>query len=430
MNLEKDLQQAIDLCKQGDFIKAKRVYEEILKKKKDVPEIYYNYGLVLKSLNKLNEAEENISKAISLKPNFIFAYYQMGNTKFKLRKFEESEAYYKKGISLKSDFLEAYINLARTQRELRKLEESEKNLRIAQKINPDFHEVNSLLGLILFDRGRFDDDLKLQDSDKLNEAKKILLKSIKIKPDSAFAYLNLGLVYQELGELNNAKNCYERSLELEPFNVSAKYNLNILLSQINFLKTIDFKQSSNILKKKKFIKGFDKEPFISSLKFEKKLIDLLYKIDSIELNKTKGGPLYGTGKTSDYQLFDNKDKILENIKKSLIDIIEKETKSKVYFMDSFFNILGAGGGSVPHHHLNSFDKIFKLDKQKYSLTYYLSVGDQDCNEPGIFKLYDPSEEILPNNEMIMIIPSSRKHSAVYGGKKDRVMIGVNFYLYN
>ena len=63
-------------------------------------------------------------------------------------------------------------------------------------------------------------------------------------------------------------------------------------------------------------------------------------------------------------------------------------------MDSFFNILGAGGGSVPHHHLNSFDKIFKLDKQKYSLTYYLSVGDQNCSEPGNLKVYDPEEEIL------------------------------------
>ena len=97
---------------------------------------------------------------------------------------------------------------------------------------------------------------------------------------------------------------------------------------------------------------------------------------------------------------------------------------------NYGSILGAGGGSVPHHHLNSFDKTFNLDQQKFSLTYYLSVGDQNCDEPGIFKIYEPDEEVLPSNGMIMIIPSSRKHSAVYGGTKDRVMIGVNFYLYN
>ena len=29
--------------------------------------------------------------------------------------------------------------------------------------------------------------------------------------------------------------------------------------------------------------------------------------------------------------------------------------------------------------------------------------------------------------MIAIFPASRKHSAVYNGKTDRVMIGINFY---
>ena len=104
-------------------------------------------------------------------------------------------------------------------------------------------------------------------------------------------------------------------------------------------------------------------------------------------------------------------------------------KSDVYIYDSFFNIMGAGGGSTPHKHLNDLDKNinFNLGKQKYSLVYYLSVGDQDCSERGILKLYDPVEDILPCEGMIVIIPASRLHSAVYGGKTDRVMIGVNFY---
>ena len=65
--------------------------------------------------------------------------------------------------------------------------------------------------------------------------------------------------------------------------------------------------------------------------------------------------------------------------------------------------------------------------QKYSLVYYLSVGDQNCSDPGILTLYDPNDEILPTKGSIVIIPANRKHSAVYNGKTDRVMIGVNFY---
>ena len=65
--------------------------------------------------------------------------------------------------------------------------------------------------------------------------------------------------------------------------------------------------------------------------------------------------------------------------------------------------------------------------QKFSLTYYLDIGDQDCSEPGVLKLQDPNKEILPSEGMIVIFPASRKHSAVYNGAKDRVMIGINFY---
>ncbi len=427
--MEKKLLEANEALKNKKYDEAILIYKEILKTN-DVAEIHFNLGLVLKIQNKLEAAETSLSKAISLKSDFVLAHYQLGNTKYKLNKFDESEICYQNATSLKANFLEAYINLARAQRELRKLKEAEDNLRIAQKLNPDFLEVNVLLGLILFDRGRLSDDLKHRDLDKLNESKMILSKSIKLNPNYAFAHQNLGLVQQELGDLNDAKVSFEEALKLEPNSIYANQNLQILLNQIKILNELSISKdktfnSSDLLKK------FNKIPFITHKEPDSALIDLLYEINSTELNKTKGGPLFGNGKTSDYNLLENNNNpILINLKKELIDIINKETNSNVLLIDSFFNILGAGGGSVPHHHLNSFDKTFKLDQQKFSLTYYLSVGDQNCDEPGIFKIYEPDEDVLPSNGMIMIIPSSRKHSAVYGGKKDRVMIGVNFYLYN
>ena len=427
--MEKKLLEANEALKSKKYDEAILIYQEILKTN-DVAEIHFNLGLVLKIQNKLDAAEASFSKAISLKSDFVLAHYQLGNTKYKLNKFDESEICYQNAISLKNNFLEAYINLARAQRELRKFKEAEDNLRIAKKLNPDFLEVNVLLGLILFDRGRLSDDLKHRDLDKLNESKMILLKSIKSNPNYAFAHQNLGLVQQELGDLNDAKVSFEEALKLEPNSIYANQNIQILLNQIKILNELGISKDKTF-NSSDLSKRFNKIPFITHKEPDSTLIDLLYKINSTELNKTKGGPLFGNGKTSDYNLLENNNNpILINLKKELIDIINKETNSNVLLIDSFFNILGAGGGSVPHHHLNSFDKTFKLDQQKFSLTYYLSVGDQNCNEPGIFKIYEPDEEVLPSNGMIMIIPSSRKHSAVYGGKKDRVMIGVNFYLYN
>ena len=427
--MEKKLLEANEAIKNKKYDEAILIYKEILKTN-DVAEIHFNLGLVLKIQNKLDTAETSFSKAISLKSDFVLAHYQLGNTKYKLNKFDESEICYQNAISLKSNFLEAYINLARAQRELRKFKEAEDNLRIAQKLNPDFLEVNVLLGLILFDRGRLSDDLKHKDLDKLNESKVILSKSIRSNPNYAFAHQNLGLVQQELGDLNDAKVSFEEALRLEPNSIYINQNLQILLNQIKILNELGISKDKT-LSNPNLLKRFNKIPFITHKEPNNNLIDLLYKINSTELNKTKGGPLFGNGKTSDYNLLENNDnKILTNLKKDLIYIINKETNSNVFIIDSFFNILNSGGGSVPHHHLNNFDKTFKIDQQKFSLTYYLSVGDQNCEEPGIFKIYEPDEEVLPSNGMIMIIPSSRKHSAVYSGKKDRVMIGVNFYLYN
>ena len=107
--------------------------------------------------------------------------------------------------------------------------------------------------------------------------------------------------------------------------------------------------------------------------------------------------------------------------------MKQAVQSDIFIVESFFNIFETGSGIVPHNHIIQFDSINGLINQKFSLVYYLDVGDQNCDEPGILKLEDPYEEILPTEGMIMIFPASRKHSAAYGGKKDRIMIGVNFY---
>ena len=180
-------------------------------------------------------------------------------------------------------------------------------------------------------------------------------------------------------------------------------------------------------------------PLILNRVVEAKLIASLYEMDSINLDKTKRvgflasgktDARYGNGKCSpDFNLFEDSHSIIQKLVEDLTRSMMKSVKSDVLIHESFFNILGAGGGLTPHNHINNLDKdiAFNLAKQKYSLVYYLSVGDQDCSEPGILKLYDPEEEILPCDGMIVIFPAGRLHSAVYGGKKDRIIIGVNFY---
>ena len=151
---------------------------------------------------------------------------------------------------------------------------------------------------------------------------------------------------------------------------------------------------------------------------------------SQKMDEAENTPVFGNGRCSpDYNLFDASPTIIKAVEKDLISLVEAAVKSKIYLADSFFNIYAAGAGISPHTHLNQLDKneYLKLGKQKFSLVYYISVGDQDCTKPGVFKLYDPEEEILPCEGMILVIPAGRRHSAVYNGKKNRIIIGINFY---
>ena len=172
-------------------------------------------------------------------------------------------------------------------------------------------------------------------------------------------------------------------------------------------------------------------PLILNREVEPELIAKLSEMDSRELDKTTDAR-YGNGRCSpDFELFEDDNPIIKSVSEDLIRIMKEAVKSDIFIMSSFFNIMGAGGGSTPHDHLSKIDEDrgrgLNLANRKHSLVYYLDVGDQDCDEPGTLKLYNPVEDILPSKGMITIIPAGRKHSAVYGGKTDRVIIGVNFY---
>ena len=88
----------------------------------------------------------------------------------------------------------------------------------------------------------------------------------------------------------------------------------------------------------------------------------------------------------------------------------------------------SGGGSVKkHNHVSELSGIKAFgDLAKYfALVYYVNVGDQNCNEPGYLKFYDPEEQILPTEGMVIIF--QQKDIIPYAvGTKERIIIGLNF----
>ena len=295
-------------------------------------------------------------------------------------------------------------------------DEAEASYKKAIELNPDFAQAYNNLGITL------------QKLNKLEDAELSYKKAIELKPDYAEAHNSLGNILLKNKKINKSENSFKKAIELKPDFVDAHNNLRLLLNLKKLLLKID---ESKINKNN--ISNLDSNndailnPFISNREVEVELINKLYKMKTTKLSAMKTGPLFGTGITSNFYLFEDNSPVIKNLEKDLIKIMRQVVKSEVYISDSFFNIMSDGGGSKSHMHLNEIDKIFELNKRKYSLQYYLSVGDQNSSYPGFFEMKNPDEKILPSNGMILIIPANRTHSAIYNGKIDRVMIGVNFY---
>jgi Flp pilus assembly protein TadD len=383
MTVDQMMQQAKLALNESKLEEAKFLFQNILQAQPTHYKAHNNLGSILLKLGRLDEAEVSFKKAIEYKPEFEVAHNNLGIALEKLDRLDEAETSYKKAIEYKPDYFEAHNNLGITQEKL----------------------------------GRYD------------EAETSYKKAIEYKPEFEVAYYNLGIALEKLGRYDEAETSYKKAIEYKPDYFEAHKNLNILLRQNKLLLKIE--QVRNSKKKIKVSNlgadiGLAINPFISKRKPDLDLIAELYKINSVELDKTKD-VRYGNGRCSDYDLFENNSSIIQTVKKDLTYIMSQAVKSDIYIIESFFNILRSGSGLTSHKHIKDFDQANGLINQKYSLTYYLSVGDQNCSEPGILKIYDPEEEILPSEGTIVILSADRSHSVAYRGKIDRVMIGVNFY---
>ena len=376
-------------------------------------------GAILGQTSRISEAVNANQKSVELAPQDAEAHYNLGITLQKLGRFDEAEASYTQAIALKPDYALAHNNLGITLQELGRLDEAEASYTQAIAFKPDYALAHNNLGVTLKDLGR------------LAEAQASYTQAIALKPDYAEAHSSLGVVLHMNGDIDSGLESLEKANNIDP----DLQNNHIILAILKARKALGITEfSADNISNLGYSSEQFPQPVILNRAIEAELISSLYKMKSIELSKFDNSsisdPRFGNGKCSrDFKLFKDDSPMIKSVAEDLTIIMREVVKSDIYISESFFNIFGAGGGSTPHKHSGKLDadEYLNFGKQKYSLVYYLSVGDQNCMDPGILKLYDPSEDILPYEGMIAIFPADRKHSSIYGGKKDRVMIGVNFY---
>ena len=147
----KIINQALRYHIEGNTSEALKYYKSYFKKGFKDYKVYSNYGILLKEIGKLEEAEVSQRKAIKYKPDFATAHSNLGNILKELGKIKEAELSTRKAIELDPNFANAHANLGNILIDQGKLEEAELSTRKAIELNPDLDHNKMNKGLELND---------------------------------------------------------------------------------------------------------------------------------------------------------------------------------------------------------------------------------------------------------------------------------------
>ncbi len=157
---EQIINQAFQFHSQGNIKEAAKYYQSFINKGLKDYRVFSNYGVILRDLKYLQEAEIYTRKAIECKPNIAEAHFNLANILKDIGNFQEAEISIRKAIELKPGYANAYLTLGNTLNALGNLEEAESSLLKALELKSDFADASAVLGTVLLQKGENDTALK------------------------------------------------------------------------------------------------------------------------------------------------------------------------------------------------------------------------------------------------------------------------------
>jgi tetratricopeptide (TPR) repeat protein len=206
------LEKSLTHCHQGQFLEAKKIYEELLRLVPNHPQVLTNLGTIEIQLGDIKKGVSYIEKSISVEPKQPTAISNLANGLLEIEKFEEAIQYYNLALKLDSNFSDTYYNKARALKFIQKYEEAILNYQQAIKLNPQNSQAIVNLGFLYNELKEYDKALK-----QYNLA-------LNINPHSPETLYNRGIVYENLNEFEKALDDYNFAIKINPNFVDAYNN--------------------------------------------------------------------------------------------------------------------------------------------------------------------------------------------------------------
>ena len=204
----------------GENVLSLNLLSRAISLKPDYVDALSNRGNVLQQLGRSAEALQDYDKAISLKPDYIDALYNRGIALKELRRLEDAIADYDKAISLKPDHVGALNNRGNALQGLGRFDEALQDFDKAIALKPHHIKALNSRGLALHKLKRFDEALEDYN------------KAISLKPDFLEAFINRGTVLQELRRFDEALNDYDKAISLKPSHIIVYINRGVIYKEL------------------------------------------------------------------------------------------------------------------------------------------------------------------------------------------------------
>ena len=185
LSKEQILKNAFQYHSQGNISEAAKYYQIYINQGFHDYRVFSNYGVILKNLGQLKDAELSIRKAIKINPDFAEAHANLGDILIDLGRLHEAELSTRKAIKIKPNIAEFHNNLAIILSDLGKLQEAELSIHKATKINPNY--ANSYWSLYSL-------------SNNIEEAEKRIKQYLEIEKNHLKAQLTLCALKLHQGE--------------------------------------------------------------------------------------------------------------------------------------------------------------------------------------------------------------------------------------
>ncbi len=247
-----------------------------------------NYGLALMSRGDYKTAEMYFQRGLDAWPTYSYLHVNMGVLKSALGKSEEAEKFFLSGIQFGGGYPNSHYFYARFLKEKGRKDEAIRELKKTLEMAKANSDARYMLMEILFEEGRFEElkqiasetlailpndaksaaylasatsgksklqvaedaaklantpqaylDLSLQyyQAGKFDKCIEAGNEALKLKPDFAAAYNNIGSAYNSMGKFAEGKAALTKSLAIDPSSQLAKNNLAWAESELKKAQT-------------------------------------------------------------------------------------------------------------------------------------------------------------------------------------------------